>query len=155
MNRLFVFKIPFCISSTFQLSLSLLFYGNSANHHPWKTDEEGVLHFESGRHPLTETEFTKIYKDFYSGDLDSHSWNKEVSERIASYAFDAPSLLLTIDGIPTQPRSTYPLFTPVEDAIYDWVRLPARPNMLNHTGKLYLVRGDNDSGYWKTSDRMI
>lgn len=103
-----------------------------------KTGKESVIHFESGRHPQTDSEEdTAVYKSFYNGDLDAHGWNKEVGERIASYAFAAPALLLTIDGVPPQPSSAYSLFTPLEEATNIWTRLPARPNKLNHTGKIH------------------
>jgi hypothetical protein len=54
-----------------------------------------------------------------------------------SAAFAALALLLTIDGVPPQPLSAYSLFTPLEEATNIWTRLPARPNKLNHTGKIY------------------
>src|SRR5437016_665670 len=102
------------------------------------------LHFESGRHPATDRENATVNNGFSSGDLDTHGWNKEVGERVASYSFDVPALLLTIDGVPPQPASPYPLFPPLQEASNMWVRLPARPNKLNHTGKLYVVKADTD-----------
>jgi hypothetical protein len=36
------------------------------------------------------------------------------------------------------------LFTPLQEASIVWTHLPARPNQLSHTGKLYVVKGDTD-----------
>jgi hypothetical protein len=65
------------------------------------------IHFEPGTHPSTESDAVAIYNEFSQGNLDAHGWNTEVGERIASYAYMAPALLLTIDGL-----SPVPLLTP-------------------------------------------
>src|SRR6266852_7182343 len=95
---------------------------------PEKSSEGDTIHFEPGIHPRTESEYTAIYEDFNRGNLEpKNMWNKEVGARIASYAYDAPALLLSIDGLEPQPPSAYPLFTPHQEAMYTWVSLPARP----------------------------
>ncbi len=109
-----------------------------------KRGDRSDIHFEPGIHPRTEDENVTVYNGFYKGDLDVHGWNKEVGERIASYAWSSPALLLTIDGVVPQPPSVYPQLTSLQEAIYTWVRLPARPIKLNQTGKIYVVKGDTD-----------
>jgi len=110
---------------------------------PEKRTEGSKVYFESGMHPTTENGASAIYNDFSQGNLDAHVWNKEVSERIASYAYDAPALLLSIDGLEPVPPSFNALFTPLQEAGIVWTHLPARANKLNYTGKVYLVKGDN------------
>lgn len=111
---------------------------------PENPTETPTIHFEPGSHPRTDSDNTAVYNSFYSGNLDAHGWNKEVGERIASYAFNTPALLLTIDGVGPQSPSAYPVFTPLAEAAGIWTHLPARPNQLNHTGKLYVVKADTD-----------
>src|SRR5713101_8340496 len=102
------------------------------------------IHFEPGIHPRTEIDAATVYNDFSQGNLDGHGSNTEVGERIASYAYTAPALLLTIDGLSPIPLSPHPLFTPLQEAGIIWTHLPARPNKLNHTGQVYVVKGDID-----------
>ncbi len=102
------------------------------------------IHFEPGIHPRTESDAATVYNDFSQGNLDAHGWNTEVGERIASYAYTAPALLLTIDGLSPVPQSPHPLFTSLQEAGIIWTHVPARPNKLNHTGQVYVVKGDID-----------
>lgn len=117
-----------------------------------KRREGSVIHFEPGIHPPA-SELTQLYKDFNNGHLETQMWNKEVSERIASYAYNAPALLLTIDGLAPEPPSANPLFNSLQEAIYTWVRLPSRPNKLNHTHKAYVVKGD--SQYYRLPQAVL
>jgi hypothetical protein len=106
--------------------------------------ERSAIHFEPGTHAQTDSDHLKLYQSFANGNIESFDWNKEVGERIRSYEFTAPALLLTIDGLAPQPASPYPFFTPHQEATFTWVSLPARPNKLNQAGKVYVVKGDTD-----------
>jgi hypothetical protein len=72
---------------------------------PEKRVEGSTIRFEPGIHPETESGKATVDNDFGQGNLDVHVWNKEVGERIASYAYEAPALLLTIDGLEPVPPS--------------------------------------------------
>jgi hypothetical protein len=106
--------------------------------------EGSAIHFEPGTHPQTDSDHLKLYQSFANGNIETFAWNTQVGERIKSYAFTAPTLLLTIDDLAPQPVSLYPLFTPHQEAIYSWIALPARPNKLHQSGKIYVVKGDTD-----------
>jgi hypothetical protein len=64
---------------------------------PEQKSEGGGVHFEPGIHPFSQSENAAVFNAFYNGDLEMHMWNKEVDERIASYAYAADALLLTVD----------------------------------------------------------
>jgi hypothetical protein len=108
-----------------------------------KRSEAGSIHFEPGLHNSDRSELKKIYQDFAHGDLTAHIWHPEVSERIASYAYTASGLLLSIDGLAPYPPSSHPVVAPQQEAINTWISLPARPNILNQTNKVYVLKGDN------------
>jgi hypothetical protein len=92
-----------------------------------KRTEGSPIRFEPGMHPNTDIGKVAVYNDFRQGNLDAHAWNKEVGERIASYAYEAPALLLTIDGLEPVPPSSNALFTPLQEAGIVWTHLPTRP----------------------------
>lgn len=110
---------------------------------PETKTERSEVHFEPDVHPITDHEMAALYTNFTQGNLEAHGWNKEVSERIASYAYNAPTLLLSIDGLEPIPHTPKRLFSPLQEASILWTHLPTRPNQLNHTGEVYVVRGDN------------
>ena len=97
------------------------------------------IYFEPGFHGG----YTEAESAFSRGNLDAHAWNTETVQRIISYAYDAPALLLTLDSLEPVPPNQKPLNTPRQEASTVWIDLPARPNKLNHTGKVYVVKGDS------------
>lgn len=96
------------------------------------------IHFEPGHHPNETEKYEKVHQQFYNGYLDAHYWNPEVADRIKSYAYHEPSLVLTIDG--GSPRAYRP--------IYSWINLPARPSSLNKKGTIYLLKGDTTEKFF-------
>src|SRR6266516_1453043 len=108
-----------------------------------KRIKENSIHFEPGIHPTTQREVDSLHQAFANGDLDAHVWNTQVGERIASYAYDKPGLLVTIDSLAPNPSSSYPFFTPLQEATDVWISLPSRPNNLNHTNSVYVLKGDS------------
>ena len=104
------------------------------------------IHFEPGLHELSPEKWNELYVRVWNGDLDVHDWNPEVANRIATYAFNAPALLLAIDG---QAAGT-------DDFVNTWLGLPARPNLLNHGNSVYVVKGDLvASGFKENSDNAF
>ncbi len=101
------------------------------------------IHFESGLHPLGFHDQDLVVGQFKdSGDLDTHIWNPEVGERIASYAYDT-DLVLAIDGVSPDPKDRSLATTDdYERATRNWVALPARPLELTKSGTIYLVGAD-------------
>jgi hypothetical protein len=111
---------------------------------PEKINQASPIHFESGTHANTKNEVDALYNADDSGNLDRYTWNDEVGNRIASYAYNAPSLLLTIDGLMPKPPSKSDVFSnPHVEAVDIWSSLPARPNKLSHTGRVYILKGDS------------
>ncbi len=119
---------------------------------PETLTQASALHFEPGIHQSESGQVT-VYSDFRQGNLNAYAWNTEVGERIASYAYNAPALLLTIDGLEPVLPSQKPLDTPLTEAGIIWTHLPARPNKLNHTGQAYVVRGD--TLFWQIPQAVI
>jgi hypothetical protein len=108
-----------------------------------QSNDSSAIHFEPGTHPLTDNDIAAVYTNFTQGNLDAHGWNKEVGERIASYAYNAPALMLTIDGLEPLPHTPTRLYSSLQEAGILWTHLPARPNQLHHSGEVYVVKGDN------------
>lgn len=93
------------------------------------------IHFESAIHPLIDSpEQDQVFKKYDSGDLNSHSWNKEVAKRIKTYDPE----IIAIDGL----NSSFPNSEQLTSNV--WVLLPARPKNLTtrEPATVYAVAGD-------------
>lgn len=103
------------------------------------------IHFENGIHLSTDTDLNSLHNEFSQGNLNAHAWNKEVEKRIASYSRNAPALVIGIDSQSPLPRGNY-AYDYESEGIFTWQWLPARPYNLNHSGTVYVVKGDIQYG---------
>ncbi len=79
----------------------------------------GGIKIELGDHPDSATDYQKLGRNFFGGDLSVNAWNPEVGKRVAVYKPDT----LALDG---QPRTWGENdFSRIEKAEI-WIRLPSR-----------------------------
>lgn len=111
-----------------------------------ETAGQSVIHFEPGVHPLSAREYQAISDGIGRGNLNNHYWNPEVTGRIRSYGYNTTSLFIALDG--EAPSSMFPddryKIISTSETKATWANLPARPNELNQSGIVYVVKGDSD-----------
>jgi hypothetical protein len=93
------------------------------------------ISFEPGIHQKEPVNLnSNVVKRVRTGNPDSHIWNSELGERVCQYQ----PQILALDG--TMPEFDNNLS--LEDGLFIWVSLPARPGKINPQGTVFIIGGD-------------